>query len=67
MVLLVIRMPGVGIMSLVGTDHRVATQRANEEGCSMRGSLLVNKVEGNFHIAVGILHFYYFPYFNMFF
>jgi hypothetical protein len=49
-------MPGFGLMALVGTDHRIAEQRAVKEGCSVRGSLLVNKVEGNFHIAVGRSH-----------
>lgn len=43
-------------MSLVGTDHRIAEQRAGHEGCIVRGTLIVNKVEGNFHVAVGRSH-----------
>ncbi|SPQ96014.1 Endoplasmic reticulum vesicle transporter C-terminal domain-containing protein [Plasmodiophora brassicae] len=53
---LYIQMPGIGLMSLVGTDHRIAEQRAGHEGCIVRGTLIVNKVEGNFHVAVGRSH-----------
>lgn len=51
-----VQMAGFGLLALVGADHRIAEQRAAREGCSVRGSLLVNKVEGNFHIAVGRSH-----------